>query len=160
MPVLSIIVPVFKAEQFLHKCVDSILGQTLQDLELILVDDGSPDKSGSICEAYAKKDSRVRVIHQQNAGVSAARNAGLAIASGDYVGFVDSDDWVAADMYETMHGAAVCCSAEIVMCDILAAGEDGTEQMDTIAWLSGDCVLTQKDWTPERMPDIGGSACR
>lgn len=102
MPELSIIVPVYKVENYLSKCVDSILAQTFTDYELILIDDGSPDRCGEICDEYASKDNRIRVIHQENKGVSAARNAGLDIAAGTYIGFVDSDDWIEPEMYEKM----------------------------------------------------------
>lgn len=98
-PVLSIIVPVYNVEQYLSCCIDSILGQAFQDFELILVDDGSKDKSGEICDEYAKKDNRIIVIHQENKGVNTARNAGLDIASGSYITFVDSDDWIKPDSY-------------------------------------------------------------
>ena len=91
---VSIVIPIYKAEKYLSTCIDSVLGQTYKDLEVILVDDASPDRCGDICEEYAKKDSRVRVIHKENEGVSKARNAGLAIATGDYVQFVDSDDYL------------------------------------------------------------------
>jgi len=91
-PQISVIVPVYNVEKYLHKCVDSILAQTLSDIELILVDDGSPDGSGAICDEYAQKDSRVKVIHKPNGGVSSARNAGIDVASGEWICFVDSDD--------------------------------------------------------------------
>ncbi len=93
-PQISVIVPVYKAEKYLHRCIDSILTQTFTDFELILVDDGSPDGSGAICDEYAHKDKRVKVIHKENGGVSSARNAGLDIARGNIICFVDSDDWV------------------------------------------------------------------
>ena len=96
----SVIVPVYKVENVLPRCIESILDQTVTDFELILIDDGSPDRSGEICDAYAAKDSRIRVIHQKNGGVSKARNAGLDIAQGEYIVFVDSDDWVDADYLE------------------------------------------------------------
>lgn len=94
MPKVSVIVPVYKAEKYLHRCVDSIIGQTFTDWELLLIDDGSPDKSGEICEEYAKKDSRVRVFHKENGGVSSARNVGIDNANSEYVTFVDADDWI------------------------------------------------------------------
>ena len=93
-PKISVIVPVYNVEKYLHKCVDSILKQTLSDIELILVDDGSPDGSGAICDEYAQKDSRVKVIHKPNGGVSSARNAGIKVAKGEWLCFVDSDDWI------------------------------------------------------------------
>lgn len=103
---ISVIVPVYRVEEYLEKCVDSILSQTYSNLELILVDDGSPDRSGEICDAYAKRDCRVRVIHKENGGLSSARNAGLDAARGDFVAFVDSDDWIVPDTYEAMMAAA------------------------------------------------------
>lgn len=93
-PKISIIVPVYKVEQYLPKCIDSILAQTYHNWELLLVDDGSPDNSGHICDEYAQKDERIRVFHKENGGVSSARNLGLDNAEGDYVMFVDSDDWI------------------------------------------------------------------
>jgi glycosyltransferase involved in cell wall biosynthesis len=99
-PLISVIVPVYKVEKYLDKCVQSILKQTYKNLEIILVDDGSPDRCPEMCDAYANNDSRVIVIHKKNEGLSAARNTGLDIAKGEYIGFVDSDDWIAPDMYE------------------------------------------------------------
>ncbi len=95
MPEVSVVVPVYKAENYIHKCIESILSQTFTDFELILVDDGSPDSCGIICEEYAVKDSRISVIHQKNGGPSAARNTGLSVATGKYICFVDSDDYIA-----------------------------------------------------------------
>ena len=105
-PTISVIVPVYNVEKYLPRCIDSILAQTFTDFELILVDDGSPDRCGVICDEYAEKDKRVRVIHKENGGVSSARNAGLDDCKGEYVTFVDSDDYIAADrvadLYETI----------------------------------------------------------
>ena len=103
MPKISIIVPVYNVEKYLRKCVDSILNQTFKDFELILVDDGSIDTSGKICDEYNLKDNRIKVIHKENGGLSSARNAGLDIAQGEYIGFVDSDDWIELDMYEELY---------------------------------------------------------
>ena len=94
MPKVSIIVPVYKAEKYLNRCVDSILAQTFTDFELLLIDDGSPDRSGEICDEYAKKDSRIRVIHKENGGVSSARQRGLDESIGEYTIHADPDDWV------------------------------------------------------------------
>ena len=102
-PLISVIVPVYKVERYIHRCVDSILSQTYQNLEIILVNDGSPDKCGQICEEYAQKDSRVIVIHRDNGGLSAARNSGIEACHGDYIGFVDSDDYIHPEMYEQLY---------------------------------------------------------
>ncbi|MCV9884798.1 glycosyltransferase [Metabacillus halosaccharovorans] len=115
-PKISIIVPVYKVEPFIHKCVDSVLLQTFTDFELILVDDGSPDNCGKICDEYAQKDKRVKVIHKENGGLSDARNAGLDIATGDYIGFVDSDDWIESDMFEMLYNMCVENDCEIANC--------------------------------------------
>ena len=117
-PLLSIIVPVYNVEQFLQKCIDSILAQTMTDFELILINDGSPDRCGEICDEYAVKDSRIIVIHQQNQGVSAARNAGLNVAKGEYIGFVDPDDWIDKNMYKEMINAAQQENADVVVCGV------------------------------------------
>ena len=102
-PLISVIVPVYKVEKYLHRCVDSILNQTYRNLEIILVDDGSPDNCGAICDEYAAKDNRIRVIHQENTGVSAARNAGLEACTGEYVAFVDSDDYVDCALFSACY---------------------------------------------------------
>ena len=111
---ISVIVPVYKVEDLLCRCVDSILAQTFGNLEIILVDDGSPDNCGIICDEYADKDSRIRVIHKSNGGLSSARNAGLDIATGDYIAFVDSDDWIEPDTYEHLLGAAMRYDVKLV----------------------------------------------
>ena len=114
MPTISVIVPVYKAEAYLHRCVDSILNQTFPDLELILVDDGSPDNCGAICDEYARKDSRVKVIHKENGGASTARNMGLDVAKGEYIGFVDADDHIHPQMYELLYHYAKKDGSDIV----------------------------------------------
>ena len=113
-PQISVIVPVYKVERYLRRCVQSILNQTHSNLEVILVDDGSPDGSGALCDEFAKQDSRVQVIHKDNGGLSDARNAGLSIARGDYVTFVDSDDWIEPDAYEAMLALAEESGAQLV----------------------------------------------
>lgn len=128
---VSIITAVYKAEKFLKKCVDSILGQTYQNIELLLVDDGSPDNCPRMCDEYAKQDTRVKVVHKQNGGVSSAWNAGLDRATGDYIAFVDSDDWVEPNYVEQLysimqkyHSDIVICSNDIVCGDVVS--EDKT----------------------------------
>lgn len=116
-PFLSVIVPVYKVEAYLHECVDSILRQTFHDMEIILVDDGSPDSCPKICDEYAEKDSRIRVIHQKNGGTVRARNAGINVAKGKYITFVDSDDWIEAEMYQTMYDLVKEHEADILITD-------------------------------------------
>lgn len=110
---ISVIVPIYKVEKYLNRCVDSILNQSYKNIEVILVDDGSPDNCGKICDEYLLKDNRIRVIHKENGGLSSARNAGLEIATGEYIGFVDSDDWIEPKMYETLIENAIKYNAEI-----------------------------------------------
>lgn len=107
MPEISVIVPVYKAEQYLERCVKSILEQTYQNFELILVDDGSPDGSPNLCDKWAEKDNRVHVIHKKNGGASSARNAGLKIAKGTWIAFVDSDDWLDKTAFKTLYDLAI-----------------------------------------------------
>ena len=125
MPKLSVIVPVYNVEAFLPTSIESILNQSLIDLELILIDDGSPDNCGTICDQYALKDERVKVIHQSNRGVSHARNEGMKIAAGDYIGFVDPDDYVASDMYRSMIATAENSDCNISICGFAYCTESG-----------------------------------
>ena len=124
MPEFSVIVPVYKVEKYLDRCICSILNQTFSDFELILIDDGSPDNSGAICDQYAAKDNRVRVIHKENGGVSSARNAGLNAAQGTYIAFVDSDDEVAPDYIELLNSKR----ADSVVCGITNLDPDNRVQ--------------------------------
>src|SRR5574344_122915 len=112
---VSIIVPVYKVEPYLKRCLDIILNQTYKNIEIILVDDGSPDKCPQICDEYAKKDNRIIVIHQENGGLSAARNTGLDIAKGEYISFVDSDDWVHLQYIEVLLTSALKENADIII---------------------------------------------
>ncbi len=120
MPAISVIIPVYKVEPYLHRCVDSVLAQSFIDFEIILVDDGSPDNCGKICDEYAGKDSRVHVIHQENKGLSAARNAGIewAFENSDskWISFIDSDDWVSPKFLELLYDAAIRLKARISAC--------------------------------------------
>lgn len=124
---ISIIIPVYQGEKYLPFCLETILRQSYRNLEIILVDDGSQDNSGKMCDEYARKDARVHVIHQKNAGVSAARNRGLEAATGDYITFVDSDDYIDSHMYERMLQKAEEFSCDVVMCDCVKEYEDHTE---------------------------------
>lgn len=159
MPELSIIVPVYKVEKYLPRCIDSILAQTFGDFELILIDDGSPDGCGRICDEYAKKDKRIVVIHQKNMGVSAARNAGLDIARGRYIGFVDSDDWIEPQMYEVMMDAIRENGADMAVCGVRYADEDGKftrADMLSEGVYSRDGLLEDVFAMPNR---LGGGCC-
>lgn len=130
MPVVSIIVPIYNVEKYLEKCIHSILNQTYKNLEIILVDDGSPDRCGEICDQYAKKDGRIIVLHQKNRGLGAARNAGIARASGKYLLFIDSDDYVDAELAEKTVKLAEDENADIVIFDYLAVeAETGREDL-------------------------------
>lgn len=113
-PLISVIVPVYNVAAWLPRCVDSVLTQTYQNLEILLIDDGSTDASGEICDAYAEKDPRIRVIHKKNGGLSSARNAGLDVSNGQYLGFVDSDDWIEPEMYAEMLALMVRNEAQLV----------------------------------------------
>lgn len=123
---LSIIVPVYKTEQYLNQCVDSILAQTIDDYELILVDDGSPDNSGAICDGYAARFPNIRVIHKPNGGLTAARKSGMEAARGKYVAFVDSDDWIDPDMYAVLVAQAEEHGADLVSCGYIGEYDDHT----------------------------------
>jgi len=113
---ISVIVPVYKTEKYINQCVDSLLAQTYSNLEIILVDDGSPDNCPLICDEYANKDKRVRVIHKQNEGLFAAVTDGIKASAGEYIGFVDSDDWVTADMFEVLINTIVADNSDIAVC--------------------------------------------
>lgn len=119
MPVISVIVPVYKVEKYLEDCVNSLVNQTLKDLEIILVDDGSPDDCGKICDRLAESDRRIKVIHKSNGGLSSARNAGIDVARGEYIGFVDSDDWIEPDMYEYLLTLIRKYDADVADCEML-----------------------------------------
>ena len=119
-PIVSIIVPVYNTEKFLHRCIDSILAQTYTDFELLLIDDGSKDSSGTICDEYAAQDTRVRVFHKENGGVSSARNVGLDNARGEWITFVDADDWISKDYLEEL---AMHSDSDLVIADFVVEGE-------------------------------------
>ena len=147
---ISVIVPVYNMEQYLERCMNSIWQQTYTNLEIILVDDGSTDRSPQMCDEYAAKDQRIKVIHKQNGGLSDARNAGLAIAGGAYIGYVDSDDWIEPTMYEKMYQAcvehhaqvAVCRYAQVYKDHVVQGGTDKVtafEKEDLLRAYIGDC---------------------
>lgn len=142
-PLISVIVPVYKVEAYLDRCVQSIVDQTFINLEIILVDDGSPDNCPVMCDAWAQKDIRIKVIHKENGGLSDARNVGMALASGEYIGFVDSDDWITPDMYQHLHDLLDADCSDIAACGVEMVWEDGLPSR--MLTKSGCCVLNQEE---------------
>ncbi len=124
---ISVIVPIYKVEAYLRQCVDSILAQTYTDLDIVLVDDGSPDNCPAICDAYARQDARVQVVHKPNGGLMSARQAGLRVAKGNYVGFVDGDDWIEPDMYARFAAAIDRYTPDMALCEFYYAFADHNE---------------------------------
>lgn len=154
---ISVIVPVYKVEAYLYECIQSIVSQTYPHLEIILVDDGSPDNCSAMCDAWAERDSRIKVIHKPNGGLSDARNAGLEIAVGDYIAFVDSDDWIEPEMYEKMLAALKAEEADICACRIASCYPDHraewgcpayrvTAPEQTLSMLYDDTVYPVSAW--------------
>lgn len=121
---ISVIVPIYNVEKYLDRCVDSIINQTYKNLEIILVDDGSPDNCPKMCDDYAEKDSRIKVVHKENGGLSDARNVGMEVATGEYVSFIDSDDYISLDFYETLLETIVDNDSDIVECGVVKFYED------------------------------------
>jgi glycosyltransferase involved in cell wall biosynthesis len=158
MPKVSIIVPIYNVEKYLYKCIDSILDQTFSDFELLLVNDGSPDTCGEICNEYAKKDKRIKVIHKENGGLADARNAGLDIATGEYIGFVDSDDFIESDMYEKLLNACMLNEASISMCGRYNVFENELKPLFSFngikVWNSKEAIERLLTWD-----NIDSSAC-
>ncbi len=128
---ISVIVPIYKVEPYLRQCVDSIINQTYKNLEIILVDDGSPDRCPQICDEYAAKDNRIQVIHKENGGLSSARNAGLNIAIGDYIAFVDSDDYLDLTMYEELINEIILNKADVSVCNPLQVMDGKVQNNDS-----------------------------
>lgn len=125
---ISVIIPVYNVEQYLSRCVDSVLNQTLKDIEIVLVDDGSPDNSPEICDNYKKTDERVKVVHKKNGGLASARNAGLSVASGKYIFFLDSDDWLESDGLQTLYDTAEKFNVDLVKYRAIRTGWPGLPQ--------------------------------
>lgn len=123
-PLISVIVPIYNVEKYLARCVDSIVNQTYKNLEIILVDDGSPDRCPQMCDDYAEKDSRIKVVHKKNGGLSDARNAGMAVATGEYISFIDSDDYVSDDFFECLLDVMNKENSDIAECSVVKLYED------------------------------------
>lgn len=126
-PLISVIVPVYRVEEYLHRCIESILSQTYSNLEIILIDDGSPDSCGDICDYYEQKDSRIVVYHKKNGGLSDARNYGVKRANGEYISFIDSDDFVSQDYYEYLFGLIAKYDADISVCRMIETTSNKAE---------------------------------
>lgn len=152
-PLISVIVPVYNVEPYLDRCIQSIVEQTYENLEIILVDDGSPDNCPAVCDAWAEKDNRIRVIHKVNGGLSDARNVGMAIATGELIGFVDSDDWISPDMYQLLYDRMMVDSSDITACGVEMVWDDST--LSCMLTASGSYVLN----TEEAMAAIIQESC-
>ncbi len=158
MSSVSIVIPVYNILQYLPRCLDSVLSQTLKDIEILLIDDGSTDGSEKICDEYANKDGRVKVFHLQNGGVSRARNFGISKAQGEYIGFVDADDWIENDMYEQMYSSAKQNGTDIVICDCYTACGQQLEP-DILPGILQD-KYQRNDIKPEHLLLMAGGSCR
>lgn len=145
---VSIILPIYNVENYLRRCVESVINQTYQNLEIILVDDGSKDSSGKICDEYCAKDSRVKCIHKKNGGLSDARNAGIEIATGVYLCFIDSDDFIHSQYVETLHGALKKYDADMAVCNFQRVKEEDMpfEQNIKLAEVCGHVLNQDESW--------------
>ncbi len=129
---ISVIVPIYKVEEYLDRCLESIVNQSYKNLEIILVDDGSPDSCPKICDEWAKKDIRIKVIHKENGGLSDARNAGLSIAQGEYISFIDSDDWINIHFFEVMFNTMTAEKSDIIQCEKLDTTKNNGEYLQQV----------------------------
>ena len=143
-PLISVIVPIYNVEAYLPRCLDSIVNQTYQNLEIILVDDGSPDNCGAICDEYASRDSRIRVIRKENGGVSSARNAGLDVMQGEYLTFVDPDDWLSLDAVQVLYDRLVEDGSDMAIGRHTDVYADGRENDGFCRWMT-DCIFTPNE---------------
>ena len=148
---ISVIVPVYYVEQYIEKCIESLINQTYKNIEIILVDDGSPDNCPSICDEYAEKDNRIKVIHKENGGLSDARNAGMQVATGDYISYIDSDDWVEPQMFEKMLNRLIEDNSDVVSCGVKWVEENGTLIRNVSA--GSNTVLNRKESLKELLND-------
>lgn len=157
-PKISVLVPVYNVEKYIEKCLDSIINQTYPNLEIILVDDGSTDNSGNICDEYARKDSRIKVIHQKNQGVAKSRNIAIASAGGEFIGFVDSDDFIDSNMYTDMMALALESLADIVMINFEYTDLNGQKiPGNTSSKPISDRIITGKQFISELCHDYNST---
>lgn len=140
MSIISIIIPIYNVEKYIHRCVDSVISQTYQNLEIILVDDGSPDNCGKICDEYAMKDNRIKVIHKENGGLSDARNYGIDSATGEWLFFLDSDDWIHPQTIEKLYDAAMKNNVSVSLCTYFKSDSD---------WCGVDTTVEAEVWFPK-----------
>lgn len=152
MPKVSIVIPVYNMEKYLSRCMESVLAQTLSDIEIILVDDGGTDRSVQMCDDYAGKDARVKVLHKPNGGLTSAWKAGSSLATGDYIGYVDSDDFIAPNMYEVLYARAVSEDADIVCCGLRHVYESGNHKEWTEQMMFPRDVFTVEELKEEMFP--------
>lgn len=157
---VSIIIPVYNTGKYLERCIDSIIQQTYKDLDIIIVDDGSLSETADICDTIAASDSRIRVFHKQNEGVSVARNYGLSHAQGEYIGFVDSDDWIAPTMFERLLSQIIQHDADIVYCDALTVWDNGKEELDTFTNIPHSQGIGRNTITPSMLFEMAGAVWR
>lgn len=151
---VSVVIPVYNMEKYMDRCMQSVLGQTLRELEIILVDDGSKDASPAMCDAYAQKDARVRVLHKENGGLTSAWKAGSMLAEGNYIGYVDSDDFIEPDMFERLYERALETDADIVCCGLTHIYEDDPGRKWTEQMLFSKESLGQEDLKKEVFPGL------
>ena len=147
-PKVSVVVPIYGVEKYLHQCVDSILAQTLKDIEIILVDDGSKDKCPEIVDEYAKKDPRIVAVHQPNGGYGRAVNHGIELAKGEYIGIIESDDWIEPDMYEKLYEKAVACNADVTKANFYVYNSFLPEEQQNTIWKARHQDLSKAPDTP------------
>lgn len=140
-PLISVIIPVYGVEKYIAQCLESIINQTYKNLEIIIINDGTKDRSAEIAKEYAAKDSRIKVYDFENGGLSVARNRGLEIATGDYISYIDSDDWLDTKMYETLLDAAMKNDADMVKCGVI---ETNNDKEDEIAFSSTKIITNEK----------------
>lgn len=140
---ISVVVPVYKVEKYLNRCVKSIVDQTYRNLEIILVDDGSPDRCPAMCDVWTEKDSRIKVIHKKNGGLSDARNVGMEVARGELIGFVDSDDWIDKNMYQYLYKAIKSDNSDVAACGVEMIWENGKKSR--MLTQNGNCVLNREE---------------
>lgn len=160
MEKVSIIIPVYNTGVFLRKCIKSIINQTYANIEIIIIDDGSEELTAKICDELAANDNRIKVIHKKNEGVSIARNAGLELAKGEFISFVDSDDWIEDEMIASLVKEMKDHDADIVMCDATTIWDSGKQEIDTFNSLPQSCTLNKLDITPLHLLELAGSSCR